>query len=359
MNRNILRFMVFILLLNVIAPIFNGSTALAAGQDISSRNVTKLTVAPTTINDGQNAKVRVDFDDKAGKIHNGDVTKVSWPPNGQAKIEGFSKTLPLTVNNVQVGQVVINQDGATLTFNQDVEKLSDVSGFAEFEVQGRNLTETAGADDKVVTINSGNTSAGLTIHKDEAGTGSVFYYKTGDMLTTDTDHVRWFLNINNDKSYVNSEIRIADQIQGGQELDLSTISIQIDGVHSGYYTGANAIANFEKAIQGASIKVDKANNTIDVYIPQGYASGNKFTISYKTKITNEKQKEFVNKSQAWYQEHGQPAVTGQEFNHTVKNISANAGIEGTVKGELMILKQDKDTKTPISNVKFKLTKADG
>ena len=36
------------------------------------------------------------------------------------------------------------------------------------------------------------------------------------------------------------------------------------------------------------------------------------------------------------------------------SINANAGIEGTVKGELKVLKQDKDTKAPIANVKFKL-----
>ena len=31
-------------------------------------------------------------------------------------------------------------------------------------------------------------------------------------------------------------------------------------------------------------------------------------------------------------------------------------LEGTVKGELKVLKQDKDTKAPIANVKFKLSK---
>ncbi|MGS4049561.1 Cna B-type domain-containing protein [Staphylococcus pseudintermedius] len=351
--------MVFILLLNVIAPIFNGSTALAAGQDISSRNVTKLTVSPTTINDGQNAKVRVDFDDKAGKIENGDTIKVSWPTSGDARIQGYNKTIPLIVKGEEVGQVVITTSGATITFNEKVDRLSDVSGFAEFEILGRNLTETTGTDDKTVAINSGNQSTNLTIHKDATGTESVFYYKTGDMQPDDTNHVRWFLNINNEQKPVVKDITIKDQIQGGQQLDLSTLAIQIQGTHPGYYKGETAITAFEKAIPGSKVIVDATNNTIDVFIPQGYASNNNFTISYKTKIMDEKQKEFVNNSQAWYQEYGQPEVSGQEFNHTVQNISANAGIEGTVKGELKILKQDKDTQTPIQNVKFKLTKADG
>ncbi|MCE3387091.1 peptidase, partial [Staphylococcus aureus] len=59
------------------------------------------------------------------------------------------------------------------------------------------------------------------------------------------------------------------------------------------------------------------------------------------------------------QEHGKEEVNGKSFNHTVHNINANAGIEGTVKGELKVLKQDKDTKAPIANVKFKLSKKDG
>ncbi|HDL0574810.1 Cna B-type domain-containing protein [Staphylococcus aureus] len=358
MNRNILRFMVFILLLNVIAPIFNGSTALAA-RDISSTNVTSLTVSPAQINDGDKTTVRVNFDDKGGKIQNGDVINVTWPTSGDVKVQGFSKTVSLTVKGQVVGQAVITPNGATITFNENVDKLSDVSGYAEFDIQGRNLTATSGTDDKTAAITSGGKTVDLSIHKGESGTESVFYYKTGDMLPEDTDHVRWFLNINNEKKAVTKPITIKDQIQGGQQLDLSTLAIQVQGTHPGYFTGENAITNFENAIPGAKVSVDTNKNTIDVYIPEGYASNNNFTLSYKTKITNEKQKEFVNKSQAWYQEHGQPEVNGESFDYTVQNISANAGIEGTVKGELKILKQDKETQAPIQNVKFKLTKADG
>lgn len=269
---------------------------------------------------------------------------MAWPTSGTVKIEGYSKTVPLTVKGEQVGQAVITPDGATITFNDKVEKLSDVSGFAEFEVQGRNLTQTNTSDDKVATITSGNKSTNVTVHKSEAGTSSVFYYKTGDMLPEDTTHVRWFLNINNEKSYVSKDITIKDQIQGGQQLDLSTLNINVTGTHSDYYSGPNAITDFEKAFPGSKITVDNTKNTIDVTIPQGYGSLNSFSINYKTKITNEQQKEFVNNSQAWYQEHGKEEVNGKSFNHTVHNINANAGIEGTVKGELKVLKQDKDTK---------------
>ena len=38
----------------------------------------------------------------------------------------------------------------------------------------------------------------FTVHKSEAGTSSVFYYKTGDMLPEDTT-CTMVLNINNEK----------------------------------------------------------------------------------------------------------------------------------------------------------------
>ncbi|WP_105995138.1 Cna B-type domain-containing protein [Staphylococcus agnetis] len=358
MNRKILVFMVFILILNVISPIFHSSNVTAA-SDISSTNVTSLTVSPSQINDGGNAKVRVEFDDKAKKIQSGDTIKVNWPNAGELKIDGYSKTIDLTVRGEVVGQAVITGAGATITFNQNVDKLSDVSGFAEFEVQGRNLTNTTNSDTKTGTITSGNKSANISVTKGEAGTNSVFYYKTGDMQTDDTNHVRWFLNINNEKKYVDKDIVVKDQIQGGQQIDLNSFSIQVQGPQQGIYDGPDAIQKFQNAIPGAKITVNESNNTIEVNIPRGYASLNSYSIHYKTKITNETQPEFVNNSQIWYQENNQPEVNGESSNHTVKNISANAGIQGTVKGELKIQKLDKDTQLPIQNVKFTLTKADG
>ncbi|WP_251360808.1 collagen binding domain-containing protein, partial [Staphylococcus aureus] len=266
MNKNVLKFMVFIMLLNIITPLFNKNEAFAA-RDISSTNVTDLTVSPSKIEDGGKTTVKMTFDDKNGKIQNGDTIKVAWPTSGTVKIEGYSKTVSLTVKGEQVGQAVITPDGATITFNDKVEKLSDVSGFAEFEVQGRNLTQTNTSDDKVATITSGNKSTNVTVHKSEAGTSSVFYYKTGDMLPEDTTHVRWFLNINNEKRYVSKDITIKDQIQGGQQLDLSTLNINVTGTHSNYYSGPNAITDFEKAFPGSKITVDNTKNTIDVTIP--------------------------------------------------------------------------------------------
>ncbi|WP_381420284.1 Cna B-type domain-containing protein [Staphylococcus hyicus] len=358
MNKKILVFMVFVLLLNVLAPIFQSSPAYAA-RDISSTNVTSLTVSPSQINDGEKTKVRVDFNDSGGKIQSGDIIKVTWPTSGDFKVEGYNKKIPLNVNGQEVGQAVITTEGATITFNDNVNRLTNVSGFAEFDIQGRNVTNTNQKDTKSGTIQSGSKTAELSVTKSEAGTGGVFYYKTGDMLTNDTEHVRWFLNINTQKAYVSKDITIKDQIQGGQKLDLNSFEINVEGNYPNYLTGANAIKDFEQKYPGSKIYVDETNGNIDVFVPKDYASLNSFSIHYKTIITNDTQPEFVNKTQAWYQEHNQPEVAGQSFDYSVQNISANAGIQGTVKGEIKIQKVDKDTQQPISNVKFTITKPDG
>ncbi|HEC2244369.1 TPA: Cna B-type domain-containing protein, partial [Staphylococcus delphini] len=333
--------------------------ANAVGSDISSRNVTSLVVSPKTVNDGSNFKIRVEFDDKAGKIQNGDMIKVNWPTQGEAKVEGYNRTLDLTVQGQVVGQVVITTTGATIVFNDKIDRLSDVSGFAEFEAQARNLTNTTQEDDKNATITAGNRSDTVSIHKGGSGTESVFYYKTGDMLPDDPDHVRWFLNVNTGKKYATKDMVIKDQIQGGQTLDINSFNITIEGTHSGDFYGSNAIKDFEQHIPGARVTVNQEANTIEISIPQGYVSNNSFSIHYKTTITAPTQKTFDNHSQAWYQEYGEPEVNGQSFDYSVNNISADAGIMGTVKGELKILKKDKETKAPIENVKFKLVRVDG
>lgn len=92
------------------------------------------------------------------------------------------------------------------------------------------------------------------------------------------------LNINNEKRYVSKDITIKDQIQGGQQLDLSTLNINVTGTHSNYYSGQSAITDFEKAFPGSKITVDNTKNTIDVTIPQGYGSYNSFQLTTKPKL---------------------------------------------------------------------------
>ncbi|HHW3840062.1 TPA: collagen binding domain-containing protein, partial [Streptococcus suis] len=148
------------------------------------------------------------------------------------------------------------------------------------------------------------------------------------MLPEDTEHVRWFLNINNEKAYVDSDIRIEDEIQPGQTLDLNSFDITVGGYRPGHYYGSDAINKFIKDFPGSSISVDATTGKISVLITQGYASLSNFSIMYKTKVDNSEQQTFENHTKAWYKENGKDAIEGKEFNHSVANVKADGGADG-------------------------------
>lgn len=328
-------------------------------RDISATNVTSLTVSPSNIEDGGNVRVDVTFDDTRGKIKQGDIISISWTSSGEAYLQGYANRFPLKISGQHVGDVVITRDGTTITFNEKINNLDDVSGSVYFEVQGRNVTGTAEEDTKSVSVWSGTKRADIAIHKPETGTSSVFYYKTGDMLPDDINHIRWFLNINNEKAYADEDVYIEDSIQGGQELDPDSFEILVYGYNAGDFSGENAINDFQNRFPGSSITYNTRENTINVRIPQEYVSLNCFSIMYRTKVTNPNQEYFENKTKAWYKENGKQAVHGGSFDYSVKNIHSGGNITGTVKGELKIFKVLKDSTTPIEGVKFLVEREDG
>lgn len=349
----------FIACMALVTGITHSSIFANTGRDISNDAVRSLAVNSQSILDGDKVRVDMKFDDQNGKIQSGDTIRINWQSSGQAYFAGYTKRFPLTVQGYNVGEANITTTGAILTFNDTVNNLHNVSGSLYFEMQGRNLTSTLKEDVKSVVINAGTLHIPVNITKPASGNQGVFYYKTGDMLVDDTDHVRWFLNINNNRSYVEKDIYIIDNIQGGQRLDDSSFSITVTGQKPGQFSGRNAVKEFENAFPGAQIIYRADDNEITVYIPQNIASLNNFSIMYKTKITDYSKKEFVNKTKAWYKEHGQNEVNGEDFDFAVANINAGANITGTVQGELRIFKVVEGTKNPIEGVVFRIEKADG
>ena len=95
------------------------------------------------------------FDDTRGKIKQGDIISISWTSSGEAYLQGYANRFPLKISGQHVGDVVITRDGTTITFNEKINNLDDVSGSVYFEVQGRNVTGTAEEDTKSVSVWSG------------------------------------------------------------------------------------------------------------------------------------------------------------------------------------------------------------
>ncbi len=337
--------LVFIMLLGLLSK-----NAVYADGDISSEAVTDLQVSSTDIQDGGKTEVRVDFAENPNHdIKEGDTITISWTRHPDIQFSGFVNELDLEIQGKNVGKVVIRQDKAVITFNEKINNLDSVEGFVSFEIEGRNFAQTSNEDIKSGTIKSGDKTVVVNVIKPQSGVVSVFYYKTGNMDTEDTEHVNWWLNANMPKAYVDRDIRIEDEIQGGQELVKDSFQITVTGSSGGEYSN---IQDFENRYDGSSIIINQ--NKIRVEIPQKWASLNQFSIYYQTKITEQKQEKFVNNSKAWYQEHGKDAVEGENFDWSVDNINAKVVIKGTAKGELKIVKRIEGTDIPIRGVKFQL-----
>lgn len=352
-------FMVIVLFTCISSNFSVSASSIQRGRDISNEVVTSLVATPNSINDGGNVQVRLEFKENHQRnIQSGDTITVKWTNSGEVFFEGYEKTIPLYVKDQNVGQAVIEKTGATLTFNDKIDKLDDVGGWATFTLQGRNITSGNHEHTGIAYIISGSKRADVNITKPESGTTSVFYYKTGSMYTNDTNHVNWWLLVNPSKVYSEKNVYIQDEIQGGQTLEPDSFEIVVTW-YDGYvekFKGKEAIREFHNKYPNSNISVSE--NKITVNISQEDSTQKFINIFYKTKITNPKQKEFVNNTKAWFKEYNKPAVNGESFNHSVQNINADAGVNGTVKGELKIIKTLKDKSIPIKDVQFKMRRVD-
>jgi len=310
----------------------------SVGRDVSS-NITSLTASPESINDGGKTTVRVNFDEHAQKIVSGDTITVNWNNSGTVYGQGYQKNIDLNIRGVNVGTLSVTTNKAVFTFNSNINDMENVTGWGEFDLEGRNLANTSDENTGSFSIYSGGQQTYVSVKKGKTGSKSPFYYKTGDMLPSDTDHVRWFLNINNEKGYVSDRIYIKDQIQPGQTLDKGSFDITIDGYRPNHFYGSNAIENFESAYPGSSITINVSTGDITVVIPQDQAQLNKFSILYRTSVDDYNQPTFENHSQAWYTENNRPAVEGKEFDYFVSNVNANGGVDGKNQTKVSVIKE--------------------
>ena len=310
----------------------------SVGHDVSS-NITSLTASPESINDGGKTTVRVNFDEHAQKIVSGDTITVNWNNSGTVYGQGYQKNIDLNIRGVNVGTLSVTTNKAVFTFNSNINDMENVTGWGEFDLEGRNLANTSDENTGSFSIYSGGQQTYVSVKKGKTGSKSPFYYKTGDMLPSDTDHVRWFLNINNEKGYVSDRIYIKDQIQPGQTLDQGSFDITIDGYRPNHFYGSNAIENFESAYPGSSITINVSTGDITVVIPQDQAQLNRFSILYRTSVDDYNQSTFENHSQAWYTENNRPAVEGKEFDYSVSNVNANGGVDGKNQTKVSVIKE--------------------
>ena len=318
-----LLFVLFIpMLLFMLAP-----QSVVNAADVSN-NISSLTVSSSEITDGGQTTVKFTFDEHAQKIKAGDTLEVTWPSSGTLHGTGFKKTIQLTIEGKYVGDMVIKDGSAKVTFNDGITGLENVRGWGEFEIEGHNDTATDKEHVGKFTIVSGDKSVELNVKKMATGVNSApFYLKAGDMHADDPEHILWTLTINAMNLEVDGDVRVEDEVQGGHKLVTDSFSITTTGMKPGYYGGDTAIEDFKAAFPGSTFTVD-ASGKITITIPKDQINKTGVLIFYRTKVENDTQKEFKNNTKVWYQVKGETAVVAKEVNASVANINANGGVDG-------------------------------
>ena len=318
-----LLFVLFIpMLLFMLAP-----QSVVNAADVSN-NISSLTVSSSEITDGGQTTVKFTFDEHAQKIKAGDTLEVTWPSSGTLHGTGFKKTIQLTIEGKYVGDMVIKDGSAKVTFNDGITGLENVRGWGEFEIEGHNDTATDKEHVGKFTIVSGDKSVDLNVKKMATGVNNApFYLKAGDMHADDPEHILWTLTINAMNLEVDGDVRVEDEVQGGHKLVTDSFSITTTGMKPGYYSGATAIEDFKTAFPGSTFTVDASGKFV-VTIPKDLINKTGVLIFYRTKVENENQKDFKNNTKVWYQVKGETAVVAKEVNASVANINANGGVDG-------------------------------
>ena len=318
-----LLFVLFIpMLLFMLAP-----QSVVNAADVSN-NISSLTVSSSEITDGGQTTVKFTFDEHAQKIKAGDTLAVTWPSSGTIHGTGFKKTIKLTIEGKYVGDMVITDGSAKVTFNDGITGLENVRGWGEFEIEGHNDTATDKEHVGKFTIVSGDKSVDLNVKKMETGENHApFYLKAGDMHADDPEHILWTLTINAMNLEVDGDVRVEDEVQGGHKLVTDSFSITTTGMKPGYFAGDTAIEDFKTAFPGSTFTVD-ASGKITITIPKDLINKTGVLIFYRTKVENENQKDFKNNTKVWYQVKGETAVVAKEVNASVANINANGGVDG-------------------------------
>ena len=318
-----LLFVLFIpMLLFMLAP-----QSVVNAADVSN-NISSLTVSSSEITDGGQTTVKFTFDEHAQKIKAGDTLEVTWPSSGTLHGTGFKKTIQLTIDGKYVGDMVIKDGSAKVTFNDGITGLENVRGWGEFEIEGHNDTATDKEHVGKFTIVSGDKSVDLNVKKMATGENHApFYLKAGDMHADDPEHILWTLTINAMNLEVDGDVRVEDEVQGGHKLVTDSFSITTTGAKPGYFAGDTAIEDFKTAFPGSTFTVD-ASGKITITIPKDLINKTGVLIFYRTKVENENQKDFKNNTKVWYQVKGETAVVAKEVNASVANINANGGVDG-------------------------------
>lgn len=347
----------------------NGYTAASAvstshqPQDVSDR-ITNLNVVesdfkkPQSIyNDGAYVTISGTFSDARGKIQGGDTIHVNWPSSGQAYVNSYAGGKDLYVNGTMVGHYSVDQTGATLTFNDKINDLQNVSGSFSFDVEVRNTAE----QDQTIRITASTAAyipvKGITKGSSEQPSGKGWRGDKVGMMINQGDHnaLAWGIYLNSEAAALGSDIICSDTIQGGQQFDPDSPynRITVNGQSLSF-------KEFKAAYPNSSIEIN--GKTLTFRFNKDEFSGKTILIGYGTKITDNDLAVFNNTATVTYQLEEESQPTTVDYSKAVKSISFDANVTGTKPGEMKIINKYTDEKGKIKTLpdaSFVIIKPDG
>ena len=325
-----------VLLLVMILPIAGALLIgpISFGAELSkSPIVDKVELDHTTLYQGEMTSIKVSFSDKENqKIKPGDTITLTLPGAlvGMTENDGS----PRKINLNGLGEVFIYKDHVVATFNEKVESLHNVNGHFSFGIK---TLITNSSQPNVIETDFGTATATqrLTIEGvTNTETGQIerdypFFYKVGD-LAGESNQVRWFLNVNLNKSDVTEDISIADRQGSGQQLNKESFTFDIVNDKETKYI---SLAEFEQQGYG---KIDfVTDNDFNLRFYRDKARFTSFIVRYTSTITEagQHQATFENSYDINYQLNNQDA-TNEKNTSQVKNVFVDGEASGNQNVEM-------------------------
>ena len=325
-----------VLLLVMILPIAGALLIgpISFGAELSKSSIVdKVELDHTTLYQGEMTSIKVSFSDKENqKIKPGDTITLTLPDElvGMTENDGS----PRKINLNGLGEVFIYKDHVVATFNEKVESLHNVNGHFSFGIK---TLITNSSQPNVIETDFGTATATqrLTIEGvTNTETGQIerdypFFYKVGD-LAGESNQVRWFLNVNLNKSDVTEDISIADRQGSGQQLNKESFTFDIVNDKETKYI---SLAEFEQQGYG---KIDfVTDNDFNLRFYRDKARFTSFIVRYTSTITEagQHQATFENSYDINYQLNNQEA-TNEKNTSQVKNVFVDGEASGNQNVEM-------------------------
>lgn len=325
-----------VLLLVMILPIAGALLIgpISFGAELSKSSIVdKVELDHTTLYQGEMTSIKVSFSDKENqKIKPGDTITLTLPNAlvGMTENDGS----PRKINLNGLGEVFIYKDHVVATFNEKVESLHNVNGHFSFGIK---TLITNSSQPNVIETDFGTAMATqrLTIEGvTNTETGQIerdypFFYKVGD-LAGESNQVRWFLNVNLNKSDVTEDISIADRQGSGQQLNKESFTFDIVNDKETKYI---SLAEFEQQGYG---KIDfVTDNDFNLRFYRDKARFTSFIVRYTSTITEagQHQATFENSYDINYQLNNQDA-TNEKNTSQVKNVFVEGEASGNQNVEM-------------------------